>query len=84
MASIKTAISLQESLLDKVDALAQELDISRSRLFVLAAEEFIQRRENRELLEAINIAYDDSSDTEEEMLRQKMRHKHRRLVEGQW
>ena len=49
---------------------------------MLAAEEFIQRHENRELLEAINIAYDDSSDTEEEMLRQKMRHKHRRLVEG--
>ena len=82
MASIKTAISLQESLLGKVDALAQELDISRSRLFVLAAEEFIQRHKNRELLEAVNIAYDDSPDTEEEMLRQKMLHKHRRLVEG--
>ena len=82
MASIKTAISLQESLLGKVDALAQKLDISRSRLFALAAEEFIQRHENRELLEAINIAYDDSSDTEEETLRQKMLHKHRRLVEG--
>jgi len=84
MASIKTAISLQEALLDKVDVLAQELDISRSRLFVLAAEEFIQRHKNRELLEAINIAYDDSPDPEEEMLHQKMRHKHRRLVEGQW
>lgn len=84
MASIKTAISLQESLLHKVDALAQELGISRSRLFVLATEEFIQRHKNQELLEAINIAYDDSSDPEEEMLRQKMRHKHRRLVEGQW
>jgi len=84
MASIKTAISLQESLLDKVDALAQELDISRSRLFVLAAEEFIQRHKNQELLEAINIAYDDSPDPEEEMLHQKMRNRHRRLVEGQW
>jgi len=81
MASIKTSISLQESLLGKVDALAQELDISRSRLFVLAAEEFIQRHKNRELLEAINTGYDDSSDPEEEMLHQKMRHKHRRLVE---
>jgi len=81
MASIKTSISLQESLLGKVDALAQELDISRSRLFVLAAEEFIQRHKNRELLEAINTGYDASSDPEEEILHQKMRHKHRRLVE---
>jgi len=81
MASTKTAISLQESLLGKVDALAKELDISRSRLFALAAEEFIRRHRNRQLLEAIDTGYDDSSDPEEEMLRQKMRHKHRRLVE---
>ena len=84
MASIKTAISLQKSLLEQVDTLARELDISRSRLFALAAEEFIQRYKNRELLEAINAAYDDFSDTEERIVRQKMRHQHRRLVEGQW
>ena len=84
MASIKTAISLQGSLLEQVDALARELDVSRSRLFVLAAEEFIQRHKNRELLEAINAAYDDSPDEEGQAVLQKMRHQHRRLVEGQW
>jgi metal-responsive CopG/Arc/MetJ family transcriptional regulator len=83
MASIKTEISLQKSLLDEVDGLAQELGISRSRLFALAAEEFIKRHRNREFLEAINIAYDESLDPEEEMLHQKMRHKHRQLVERQ-
>lgn len=84
MASIKTAISLQKPLLDKVDALAKELDLSRSRLFALAAEEFIQHHKNRELLEAINIAYDDFADPEEQIVHEKMRHKHRQLVEGQW
>ena len=74
MASIKTAISLQGSLLEQVDALARELDVSRSRLFVLAAEEFIQRHKNQKLLEAINAAYDDSPDEDEQAVLQKMRH----------
>ncbi len=76
MASVKTAISLQKSLLDQVDQLAQRLDISRSHLFVLAAEEFIQRRKNQELLAAINAAYDNSSDLEERIVPQEMRRKH--------
>ena len=54
MANVKTAISLQQALFEQVDTLAQELQISRSRLFVLAVEDFIQRYQNRQLLEAIN------------------------------
>jgi metal-responsive CopG/Arc/MetJ family transcriptional regulator len=81
---VKTAISLQQSLFEQVDALAQELQISRSRLFVLAVEAFIQRYQSRKLLEAINDAYDDLPDLEEQSLRHKMRQKHKQLVEGQW
>jgi metal-responsive CopG/Arc/MetJ family transcriptional regulator len=84
MANVKTAISLQQSLFEQVDALAQELQISRSRLFVLAVEAFIQRYQNRQLLEAINEAYDDLPDAEEQALRDRMRQQHRRMVEGQW
>lgn len=83
MASIKTAISLQGSLLEQVDALARELDVSRSRLFALAAEEFIQRYKNQELLEAINAAYDDFPDPEEQAVLRGMRRQHRRLMEKQ-
>jgi metal-responsive CopG/Arc/MetJ family transcriptional regulator len=84
MANVKTAISLQRSLFEQVDALAQELQISRSRLFVLAVEAFLQRYQNRQLLEAINEAYDDLPDAEEQALRDRMRQQHRRMVEGQW
>jgi len=84
MNSTKTAISLQKSLLDRVDTLAQELDISRSRLFTLAVEDFIQRHKNQKLLEAINSAYDDTSDPEEQIMLQKMRRKHKELVKEQW
>ena len=53
MAYVKTAISLQENLLTQVDTLARELDISRSRLFALAVEEFLKRHQNQDLLKAI-------------------------------
>jgi len=84
MNSTKTAISLQKSLLDRVDTLAQELDISRSRLFTLAVEDFIQCHKNQKLLEAINSTYDDTSDPEEQIMLQKMRRKHKELVKKQW
>lgn len=82
--TIKTAISLEESLFERVDALAKELNISRSYLFALAAQEFIERHENQHLLEATNAAYDDLPDPYEQALRQEMRAKHRQLVEGDW
>ena len=84
MANIKTAISLQESLFREIEILAQELQISQSRLFALAAEAFIQRHQNQKLLQAINDAYDDLPDVDDQLLAQKMRQQHRRLVEKQW
>lgn len=84
MANVKTAISLQRSLFEQIDDLARELQISRSRLFVLAVEDFIRHHENRQLLETINAAYDDLPDAEELALRHKMRQQHRQLVAGQW
>ena len=84
MSTVKTAISLRESLFEQVDALAQELDIPRSHVFALAVEEFLQRYENRKLLEAIDEVYDDIRTREEEVYRDRIRQRHRRMVEGQW
>ena len=84
MTNIKTAISLQQALFEQIDTLAKEMQVSRSRFISLAAEEFIRRQQNRKLLEAINDAYDDLPDMEEESLRNAMNHHHRQLVEGQW
>ena len=84
MTNVKTAISLRQSLFEQIEVLAAELQISRSRLFALAAEAFIQDHQNQKLLKAINAAYDDLPDAGEPSLRRKMRQQHRRLVEGQW
>jgi metal-responsive CopG/Arc/MetJ family transcriptional regulator len=50
MASVKTAISLQKPLFDQVEALVEKMRIPRSRLFVLAVEEFL-RRQHRQMVE---------------------------------
>ncbi|MDM8520788.1 hypothetical protein QUF64_12130 [Anaerolineales bacterium HSG6] len=84
MTTIKTAISLQKTLFEQINEIAQELKVSRSRLFVLAIESFIERYKNQRLLENINAAYADSPSSEEEEHSEKMRSKHRHLIEEQW
>lgn len=84
MESIKTAISIDKSLFAQANALARKLKVSRSRLFVLALEDFIRQQENREILKKVNAVYEDEPDEAEKELRRKMRQSFRRLVEGQW
>ncbi len=84
MATVKTAISIQESLFDQVNDLAEALQMPRSRLFTLAVEEFIKRYENRSIFEALNEVYDEAPDSGEEALQEGMRRQQRQLVEGQW
>lgn len=66
MANVKTAISLKQPLLAQVDMVAQEMGIPRSRLFVLAVEDFLRRRENERLLAALNDVYGKNFPTEED------------------
>ena len=84
MENIKTAISLNKSLFAQANLLARKLKVSRSRLFVIALEDFIREQENRDLLAKINAVYADESDEEEKRYRHHARKSHRRLVEGQW
>ena len=83
MGNIKTAISLQKSLFEQVDSLAREKKVSRSRLFVLALEDYLRREQNRKLVEQLNAVYADEPDPEEKALQRKMRRYHRRVVEAE-
>jgi len=85
MSVVKTAISLDEELLRRVDAVARELDEPRSRVLARAAEEFLRRLENRHLLEGLNQAYgDDVPGSDEAAEKELRRERHRRLVQGEW
>jgi len=84
MANIKTAISLQKPLFEQVETLAREMKVSRSRLFVLALEDYLRRYQNLQLLERINQAFSDAPDAAEQKRLRKIRRQHRKVVEGTW
>ena len=54
MSSVKTAISVEKSLLDKIDATAKNLSLSRSKFFAVAAENYLYQIETQELIEKLN------------------------------
>lgn len=83
MANVKTAISLQKSLFEQAETIARDMKVSRSRLFILALEDFILRHQNRQLFEEINRACGDAPDSAERKRLRKMRRQHRRIVEGE-
>ncbi len=67
-------------LFDHVNQFVRREHISRSRLIADAVREYLERHENRSLLDALNKAYaDDDTDAVH-----RMRNSHRALVEGEW
>lgn len=82
MTIVKTAISIQKSLFQRAEEIAKEMKISRSRLFVLAVEDFIRRYQNQLLLDEINLAYSiDAEDKEQDEFR-RIQRKSLKSIEG--
>ena len=70
MSSVRTAISVKKSLLDKIDETAKNLSLSRSKFFAVAAEDYLHRIETQELIDRFNEAYSDGlDDTEKRVLK---------------
>jgi metal-responsive CopG/Arc/MetJ family transcriptional regulator len=69
MSSIKTAISIDETLFNSVEKLAKKLHISRSMFFTQSARYMLKRDENIELLQKINKAYETPDMVEEKKVR---------------
>lgn len=84
MATIKTAISLQNSIFEQVDDLARDLNVSRGQLVTLALEELVRCHQNQQLLESINRAYDSTASSDDLANTSARRRQHRRMVEGEW
>jgi len=74
MEIIETVIMIKENLLEQVDPLAKEMNISRNHLFELALQHYLSQHENKLLLEKINAAYADGSDSEEQELVHRFSH----------
>jgi metal-responsive CopG/Arc/MetJ family transcriptional regulator len=65
MQKVKTAISIDNNILEETGIIAQEMDISRSQVVSLALDDYIQRYKNKQLFVQINDAYSDSPDSDE-------------------
>jgi predicted transcriptional regulator len=84
MPTVKTAISLPEPLFQRAEAVAHELQISRSQLVATAIAEFVKQYERRALVEAVNQAFDDEPPTSEEKeLLQGIRNTQRKRLESE-
>ena len=84
METFKTAVSIRKLLFEQADELARKMNVSRSRLFGLALEEYIRRRENQDLLRELNAVYSGEPDPAEETLQAHARRSQRRIVDGEW
>ena len=70
MGSVKTAISMDESLFADAERAAVDLHISRSQLFSRAVREFLQKYEGREITRKLNVVFADGADEESEAFTQ--------------
>lgn len=84
MQAVKTAISIEKELFDAAEEMARAMKVSRSKLFVLALQDFMEHQKNKELLQQINASCDEDESGTEQALRKKALREHRRLVEGEW
>ena len=84
MPSVKTAISVERSLLAKIDATAKNLSVSRSKLFAVAAEDYLHRIETQDLIHRLNAAYGGGLDDSEKEVLKGMKSVMKSHAEGEW
>lgn len=65
MSTVKTAVSIDEVLFTQAEALADELGLSRSRLYGLALADYLRRHQQQQLVDRLNAVYDGEPDAEE-------------------
>jgi len=81
---MKTAISLDGSLLKEADRTARAMGLSRSRLFSLALEDYLRHRRQEQMLEQLNQAYSDQPNPTEARTVRRMKAKFRSTIKDRW
>lgn len=81
MSLVKTGISINKKLFEKSEEVASKLEISRSKLYQLALENYIMQYENRQILEKINNVYSDEITSEEQNFQNIMKNYYKKTLE---
>jgi metal-responsive CopG/Arc/MetJ family transcriptional regulator len=80
---MKTAISIDAGLLRSSDDSARSMGVSRSRLFSLALDDFLQRRKQAQMLQRLNEVYADVDPSEKGLLKA-MKTRTARTIKDKW
>jgi metal-responsive CopG/Arc/MetJ family transcriptional regulator len=81
---MKTAISIDDGLLQEADETARLMGLSRSRLFALAVGDFLQRQRREQMLLRLNEVYAEGMEPPETPLLKGIKAKVRRAVKERW
>jgi predicted transcriptional regulator len=81
---MKTAISIDDRLLQEADETARLMGLSRSRLFALAVGDFLQRQRREQMLLRLNEVYAEGVEPAETPLLNGIKAKVRRVVKERW
>ena len=81
---MKTAISIDDSLLRDADEAARRMGLSRSRLFALAVGDFLDRRRRDQMLERLNEVYANKPEPAERRVLKEIKAKVRRTLKDRW
>ena len=81
---MKTAISVENDLLEEADRVAEQVGVSRSRLFSLALRDYLNHRRQEEMIERLNQVYGGQPDAEEARTTQRMKAKFRGAIGDRW
>jgi metal-responsive CopG/Arc/MetJ family transcriptional regulator len=81
---VKTAISIDDALLHEADETARRMGLSRSRLFALAMDDFLQRQRQEQMLLRLNEVYAGGLEPAEKGLLKRIKAKVRPAVKECW
>jgi len=81
---MKTAISIDQELLEQANKTARRMGLSRSRLFALAIGDFLQRQRREQMLHRLNEVYADRVEPTEKRLLKGMKAKLPRAAKERW
>jgi predicted transcriptional regulator len=81
---MKTAISLDDHLLEQADQTAKQMRVSRSGLFALALQDYLRRRRQAEVAEQLNRVYTGKPGVPEQRTTARMKPKFRSTIKERW
>ena len=81
---MKTAISLNDSLMVEADRVAREIGVSRSRLFSLALKHYLEILEKKKILERLNRLYGSEPDAAETGPLAELKKKFQSTIPDEW